>query len=95
MKTKFKNLKQNARAVDGVLKKQRITGGGQLTNHEQRIITSPGYLELAKKLGKSASGNVARDSDSSGTVQAPTPRTGRLFSDESDFGAALIGMNDY
>ena len=75
-------MKQTARTVDAAIKKQSITGGGKLTNQEQRVIKSPGFLELAKKLGKSASGNVARDSDSAVIeVQPPTLRTARLFSD--------------
>lgn len=79
--TKFKNLKQLARTVDATIKKQNITGGGSLSNQEKRIIKSPGYLELAKKMGKSASGNVAGDSDSADNkIQAPTKRTVKLFS---------------
>lgn len=75
-------MKQTARTVDAAIKKQSITGGGKLSNQERRIIQSPGYLELAKKLGKSASGNVARDSDSADIdIQPPTKRTERLFSD--------------
>lgn len=83
--TKFRNLKQLARSVDATIKKQSITGGGSLTNQEKRIIKSPGYLELAKKLGKSASGNVARDSDSTNSnISAPTKRTVRLFSTDGE-----------
>lgn len=84
-------MKQNARTVDGILQKQKITGGGQLTNQEQRIIMSTGYLELAKKLGKSASGNIARDSDSTeSSMQAPTLRTQLLSQDDNDNDSTII-----
>lgn len=63
-----------------MIAKQKITGGGQLTKNEQRIIESPAYTELALKLGISASGNQARaDSDAALEGEtAPTPSTRRL-----------------
>lgn len=87
---KFKNAKQNARLIEVLLKKQNITGGGSLTPKEKNIISSPGYLELANKLGKSAYGNVPRsDNDAeNNTVIPPTERLrgrmdARLFSGDS------------
>lgn len=94
-KTKFKNMKQIARSIDSVLKKQQITGGGQLKNQEQRIIKSVGYMELAKKLGTSASGNVPRDSDSTAShIVAPTPRTQTLAQEKEahEMGIRFFGL---
>lgn len=56
--------------------KQKITGGGSLTPHETRVVNSSAYMDLASKLGISASGNDPRaDSDGNRTtVRPPTDR---------------------
>lgn len=66
-----------ARKHQLIVEKQKLTGGGSLTKQEQRIINSRGYLDLALKLGISASGNEPRaDSDAqpSTSSQSPTVR---------------------
>lgn len=71
-KTKFKNVKENARKRRQYIAKQKITGGGRLTRQEQRIIQSNAYSDLVIRLGVSASGNDSRnDSDSLDSLTQP------------------------
>lgn len=78
MQTKWKNIKQSARKREALRRKTQIqTGGGKLTQTEQRIVDSVLYADIALKMGASATGNTSRfDSDSTNAV--PSPPTNRL-----------------
>lgn len=76
-RNKFDNIKRKARQREVLLKKQLITGGGQLSKAEQRIVKSQAYTDLVAKLGISASGNEAR-ADSDGGLTDPEAPTNRL-----------------
>lgn len=74
---KFANMKDIARKRDQMVAKQKQTGGGSLTPHETRVVNSSAYMDLASKLGISASGNDPR-ADSDGNRAMTRPPTDRL-----------------
>lgn len=84
LKNKWKNIKASARRRDKLIKKSQLqTGGGRLTIPEKRIVESPLYLDIANKLGVSASGNVPRfdsDSASGSQIEPPTSRLRQIMS---------------
>lgn len=83
--TKYKNAKNHARKRSQLIAKQNATGGGRLTNQEQKIVDSAMYGDLALKLGNSAIGNDARgDSDAINIdTPAPTTRLERIINTDS------------
>lgn len=70
-------MKEKARKRNHLLQKQKVTGGGKLSNQEKRIVESQAYSDLVAKLGISASGNDARNDSDSQAVASQAP-TGRL-----------------
>lgn len=83
LQNKWKNIKQQARRRNKLVKdSQNQTGGGVLTKAQKRVVESQLYSDVATKLGISASGNPARfDSDQVEDIpEPPSKRVARSLS---------------
>lgn len=84
-KKKWKNVKELSRKREQYVKKQSTTGAGKLTKAELKVVESPQYLDLARKLGKSAKGCDSRlDSDSTNAAIPPTNRLRNVLSSTNE-----------
>lgn len=97
LQVKWKNIKQDARKRDSLIRKAlNQTGGGQIKQKDKRIMESQLYADVANKMGLSSSGNNPRfDCDQSNSMPQPPKRLRSALSLDADDGISMQSNSSF